>query len=160
MKQWSTFFLRAAILGIGAVVLAIATLALPLMWREVPREYPDHTYVFYLIISALYVAAVPFYFALYQAWQLLTLIDRKRVFSKMSVRVLQRIAISAVVISLVFASVSPLFYIWAQNDDAPGLIIVNMFLVVAPFTIAVFAAVLRQVFSEANRIKSENDLTV
>lgn len=54
----------------------------------------------------------------------------------------------------------PLFYIFAEVDDAPGVIFVGL---VVPFTsmvIAVFAAVLQKLLQEAINIKSENDLTV
>ena len=160
LKRTSTLFLRAAVLGIGAVVLALCVFALPAIWRAVPGEYPNHTYVFYYILLAFYLAAVPFYFALHQAMRLLSYVDHGKAFSMLAVQALKRIAISAVAISVVFAAAMPFFYIWAQNDDAPGLLLVNMFLVLAPFTIAVFSAVLQRLFRDAIEIKTENDLTV
>lgn len=160
MKRGSTFFLRLAIIAIATIVLAICIFALPAIWKAVAVEYPSITYVFYYILSALYIAAIPFYVALYQAMKLLNYIDRNKAFSKLSVRALRNISYCAVVISFIFATVMPFFYVWAQNDDAPGLVVISMFLVVAPFTIAVFAAVLQRLFSDAIAIKSENDLTV
>lgn len=160
MKRGSTFFLRGAVITLGAVVLALCLFALPAMWRAVPNEYPDHTYVFYCILIALYIAAVPFFFALYQAMRLLRYIDTGQAFSMLAVKALKLIAYCAVGISVVFVAAMPFFYIWAENDDAPGLILINMFLVLAPFTIAVFAAVLQRLFREAIDIKSENELTV
>jgi hypothetical protein len=160
VKQASTLFLRLAILAIAAVVLAICIFPLPALWRAVPGEYPNHAYVFYCILGAFYVAAIPFYVALYQAMRLLGYIDAGKAFSVLSVKALQRIAICALSISAAFAASMPFFYIWAENDDAPGLIVISMFLVLAPFVIAVFAAVLQRLFREAIEIKSENDLTV
>ncbi len=160
MKKGSTFFLRGAVAVIGAVILAICIFALPPLWLAAPKEFPNHTYVFYCIILALYLAAIPFYFALYQALLLLGYIDKNKSFSDLSVKALRKIAYSAFAISSVFVASMPFFYIWAENDDAPGLIIVNLFLVLAPFTIGVFAAVLQRLFSETISIKSENELTV
>jgi hypothetical protein len=160
MKRISTFFLRGAVFAIGAGVLALCIFALPAMWRAVPGEYPDITYVFYCILLALYVAAVPFFIALYQALRLLNLIDKNKPFSKLSVGALKCITYCAAAISTVFAATMPLFYLWAENDDAPGLIVIGMVFVGASLTIAVFAAVLEKLFSEAIAIKSENDLTV
>ena len=160
MKRGSTFLLKGAILVIGAVVLALCIFALPAMWRAVPGEFPNHTYVFYGILSAFYLGAIPFYFALYQGIRLLRLIDTGKAFTFHSVTALKRIAFSALTISIIFIAAMPFFYTWADNDDAPGLVIISMFLVVAPFVIAVFAALLQRLFQEAIDIKSENDLTV
>jgi hypothetical protein len=156
----STLFLRAAGVAVGAIALAICIFALPLTWQAVAAEYPSITYVFYLLIVAVYIAATLFFFALHQAFRLLSYVDKKQVFSRLTVRALKRISYFAVAISVVFAACLPLFYVWAQNDDAPGLVVVGMFLVAAPLTVAVFAGVLQQLFAQAIAIKSENDLTV
>lgn len=160
MTKASTFFLRVAIIAIGTAVLALCIFALPAMWKAVSEDYLSHTYVFYSILSVMYLSVVPFYIALYQVLRLLRYIDTHKAFSMLSVKALKYIAYCALAISLLYAASMPFFYIWADNDDAPGLIIVNMFMVLAPFTIAVFAAVLQRVFREALEIKSENDLTV
>lgn len=54
----------------------------------------------------------------------------------------------------------PLFYLIAEADDAPGIILIGMLLIFAALVIAVFAAVLQKLLQEAIHIKSENDLTV
>jgi hypothetical protein len=160
MKRVSTLFLRAAILAVAVIVLAICIFALPAMWRAVPGDYPNIRYVFYVIILALYAAAIPFYFALYQAVRLLSYMDKGTAFSGLSVRSLKHIELSALVISLIFLITLPFVYIWAETDDAPGLVVIGMFLVAAPFTIGIFADVLQRLFREAIDYKAENELTV
>lgn len=160
MKRGSTLFLKAAIVAIGAVVLALCIFALPATWRAVPGEYPNSTYVFYCILLAMYAAAVPFFYALYQALQLLGYVDKNTAFSDLSVKALKKIAYCGCMISALFAISMPFFYIWAENDDAPGLIIIAMVLVLAPLAVTVFAAVLQRLLKQAIAIKSENDLTV
>ena len=54
----------------------------------------------------------------------------------------------------------PLFYLFAEIDDAPGVILIGMVIIFASMVIAVFAAVLQRLLKEAIDIKSENDLTV
>lgn len=54
----------------------------------------------------------------------------------------------------------PLFYLLAERDDAPGVILIGMAVIFAAMVIAVFAAVLQKLLKEAIDIKSENDLTV
>ncbi|MDS8922331.1 DUF2975 domain-containing protein, partial [Streptococcus pneumoniae] len=54
----------------------------------------------------------------------------------------------------------PLFYIIAEIDDAPVLILMGAGIGLAAFVVAVFAAVLQKLLTHAIDIKSENDLTV
>ncbi|GAA0600606.1 hypothetical protein GCM10009001_16330 [Virgibacillus siamensis] len=55
---------------------------------------------------------------------------------------------------------SPLVYMIAEWDDAPGLMLIDMVIIGASIVIAVFSAVLQRLLKEAIDIKSENDLTV
>lgn len=160
MKRVSTLFLRATVMGIGAIVLALCIFALPAMWAAVPEEYPEITYVFYCILFGMYTAAVPFFVALQQTLKLLSYIDKDKAFSKLSVKALKRITYCAAIIFGLFVSMLPFFYIWAQKDDAPGLIIIGMVLATASLAVGVFAAVLKQLLGRAIAIKSEHDLTV
>ncbi len=154
--------MRAAVFAIGAVVLALCVFALPAMWRAVGSdvEYSSIAHAFYGILTAMYIAAIPFFYALYQALRLLSYIDKNKAFSLLSVKALKRITYCAVTVSLLLAASVPFFYVWAEHDDAPGLIIISMALAGAPLVIAVFAAVLQRLFRQAIDIKSENDLTV
>ena len=160
VKRGSTFFLKAAIIAIGLAVLAICAFALPPAWIHVPDEYPDMPHVFYVILSAMYVAAIPFYVALYQGFLLLGYVDKNKAFSELSVQALRHIAYCGAAISAIFVVMLPFFYIWAQNEDAPGLIIICMILALAPFAIAVVAGIFQRLLREAIAMKSENDLTV
>ena len=159
MKRGSTFFLRGAVLALGAAVLAICIFALPAIWVTIGKEYP-HTSAPYGVVAAMYVAAVPFFVALYQTLRLLNYIDKNIAFSGLSVDALKAIKYCAVAVSVVFAASMPFFYIWGDRDDAPGLIVIGMILTAAPVVVAVFAAVLQRLLHQAIAIKKENDLTV
>lgn len=162
MKRGSTIFLRLAVLAIGAVVLALCVFALPAIWIAVggDEEYGDIAYAFYGILTALYVAAVPFFYALYQALKLLRYIDKNEAFSRLSVEALERIAWCGVVIAVVFVAMEPFLFTWAEHDDAPGIILFGAIIAGASLTISVFAAVLQRLLHDAIAIKKENDLTV
>ena len=54
----------------------------------------------------------------------------------------------------------PFFYLLAQKEDAPGLMILAMVPLFASVIIAVFAALLQKLLRNAIAIKEENDLTV
>lgn len=160
MKLGATLFLRAALLALGSAVLAICVFALPAAWRGAGKEYNDMAYMIYWILIAMYAAVIPFFIACTQAWRLLSFVDKRKPFTHATVSALKRIAYSAVAISFIVAASLPFFYLWAQQEDAPGLIVIGMFISAAALVVGVFAAVLQQLFSEAVKLKSENDLTV
>ncbi|MCU5654345.1 DUF2975 domain-containing protein [Bacillus mycoides] len=160
MKQRSTLFLKTAIILIGIPVLALCIFLVPNIGNYAAELYPDIAYIKYLILINLYATVVPFYFALYQAFKLVSFIDKGNAFSKLSVRALKKIKQCAVTISILYVVGMPLFYLVAERDDAPGIIILGILLIFASMVIAVFAAVLQRLLKDAIDIKSENDLTV
>ncbi|MBU2661304.1 DUF2975 domain-containing protein [Bacillus cabrialesii] len=160
MNRVSTLFLKIAVILIGIPILALCIFAVPRIATHTAEVFPNMAYIPYLVFIFLYVSAIPFYFALYQAFKLLSFIDKNKAFSKMSVRALKNIKYCAVTISTLFAAGMPIFYLMAEIDDAPGIIVIGLVIIFASMVIAVFAAVLQKLLKEAIDIKSENDLTV
>ncbi|CAH1057508.1 DUF2975 domain-containing protein [Paenibacillus pseudetheri] len=160
MERGSTLFLRGAVILIGIPVLALCIFVVPGIASFAAELYPDYSLLKYLIAIDLYASAIPFYFALYQAFKLLGYIDKNNAFSEMSVQVLKKIKYCAITISGLYVVGMPLFYLMAEKDDAPGIIVIGLIIIFASMVIAVFAAVLQKLLKEAIDIKSENDLTV
>jgi hypothetical protein len=158
MKRGSTLFLRMAVFLIGTPVLALAIFGLT--WLPKNPANPDYAYILYPIVIGMYVSAIPFFVALYQAFKLLSYIDKNQAFSELSVKALKNIKICAMTISGLYLVILPFVFLVAELDDAPGLVIIGMVPVFASMVIAVFAAVLQRLLKEAIDIKSENDLTV
>ncbi|MBT2664931.1 DUF2975 domain-containing protein [Bacillus sp. ISL-4] len=160
MKLGTTLFLKIAVIFIGIPVLALCIFFVPEIANFAAELYPDMTYLKYLVFLDLYASAIPFYFALYQAFKLLSYIDKNKAFSELSVRALKTIKNCAITISGLYVLGMPLFYLIADMDDAPGIILIGMVVIFASMVIAVFAAVLQRLLQEAIDIKSENDLIV
>lgn len=163
MKHGSTLFLKIAVIFIGFPVLALCIFALPQLASVAIAEAVKGAKLGYVIVGLLvvmYVSVLPFYFALYQAFRLLTYIDKNQAFSELSVGALKKIKTYALSISGLYVIALPLVYIIAEWDDAPGLILIGLVMVGASMVIAVFAAVLQKLLKDAIDIKSENDLTV
>ncbi|MFC4321230.1 DUF2975 domain-containing protein [Litchfieldia salsa] len=163
MKRSSTLFLRIAVICIGIPVLALCLFLLPQITEEANEAAArgsDLAFAIYAILMVMYVSAVPFYFALYQSFNLLSYIDKNQAFSDLSVTALKKIKNCALIISGLYVVAIPFVYVLAEVDDAPGLILVGMAMIFAPMVIAVFAAVLQRLLQEAIDIKSENDLIV
>lgn len=160
MKRGTTLILKIAVILIGIPVLALCIFLVPEIGNFAVELYPNHAYIKYLVLIDLYATVIPFYFALYQAFKLLGYIDKNNAFSGLSVRVLKNIKYSAIAISILYVVGMPLFFLMADMDDAPGIILIGMVMIFASLVIAVFAAVLQRLLQEAIDIKSENDLTV
>ncbi|AOL27248.1 DUF2975 domain-containing protein [Bacillus subtilis] len=160
MNRMSTIFLKIALVLIGIPILALCIFLVPKISNYSAELFPNIAYIKYLVFIYLYVTAIPFYFALYQAFKLLSYIDKNKAFSGLSVRALKNIKYCAVTISIFYAAGMPVFYLIAEIDDAPGIIVIGLVIIFASMVIAVFAAVLQKLLKEAIDIKSENDLTV
>lgn len=163
MKRGSTLFLKLAVILMGIPVLALCLFVLPQIANEAYEAVErgsDLAFVVYGILMVMYVSAVPFYFALYQTFNLLTYIDKNQAFSELSVRALKKIKNCAISISCLYLVALPFVFIMAEADDAPGLVIIGMIPIFASMVIAVFAAVLQRLLKEAIDLKEENDLIV
>ncbi|MBI0577341.1 DUF2975 domain-containing protein [Neobacillus cucumis] len=160
MKKGTTLFLKITVILIGIPVLALCIFLVPELGNLAAKLVPDFALIKYLVFLVFYASAIPFYFALYQAFKLLHYIDKNKAFSQISVEALKKIKYYAITISTLHVLVLPLFYLFAEKDDAPGVIFVGLVVPFASMVIAVFAAVLQKLLQEAIDIKSENDLTV
>ncbi len=158
MKQYSTIFLKTAVIIIGLPVLALSIYGLP--WLTNNPVKPEYAHILYPILIGMYVSTIPFYFALYKAYKLLCYIDKNEAFSQSSVDTLQIIKYCATIISILYLIILPFVYFLADKDDAPGLIFCGIVPIFASMVIAFFSAVLQRLLQEAIDIKLENDLTV
>lgn len=154
MERGSTLFLRGAVLALGAIVLGLCIFALPAGIRaEDAGGYRP-------ILWGMYVPVVPFFGAIYEAMKLLGYVDSKKAFSDLSVKTLGNIKYCALVVSGLFVAGMPYIYMVADQDDAPGVIVIGLVFAFVPLIVATFAAVLQRILQDAIAIKAENDLTV
>jgi membrane protease YdiL (CAAX protease family) len=158
MKKGTTLFLKLAVIFMGLPVLVLSVVGLIDLVRN-PAN-PDYAYMLYPIVTGIYLSSLPYYFALYQSFRLLSFLDKGEAFSELSVVALRKIKYCGILISIIFMVLLPFVFMLAQIEDAPGLIIVGMIPVFTALVIGVFAAVLEKLLKEAIDIKSLNDLTV
>ncbi len=154
MNRGSTLFLRVVIALLALGVLTLCVYVLPRIIGSIDLGGYDP------ILIGMYVPAIPFFIALYQALTLLNLIDRNQAFSLSSVRALRVIKYCGGAISTLYVAGMPYIAMVAEQDDAPGVIAIGLVIIFASFVIAVFAALLQQLLQNAIDIKAENDLTV
>jgi len=160
MKRGTTLFLKMAVLVIGIPVLALCIFLVPKIGNFAGELYPNIAYMKSLVLIDMYAAAIPFWLALYQAFKLLSYMDKNQAFSELSVKALKNIKYYAITISILYLLGMPLYYLMAKKVDPPSFMPMGLTIIFASMVIAVFAAVLQKLLQEAIDIKSENDLTV
>lgn len=158
IQKSSTHFLRFVVLCLGAVALVLFYFVTPILYTGWTKQSPDY----FFLISLVMVTAtiIPFFIALWQTLKLLSFIDQNEAFSRKSIHSFGIIRNCAVIFSALYAVSLPFFYAMAQDEDAPGIMVIGIVMTFAPIVIAVFAAVLQKLLQSAVAIKSENDLTV
>ncbi len=160
MKPGSTLFLRAVIALMGLGVLTFCIFLPIIVQEEGAAAQGGVAYTTYILIGILYLTAVPFFIGLFQGFKMLHYIDKGNAFSALSANALRRIKYCAVTVGVIWASLFLLIFRFAQDDDAPGVILIFLVIMFAPFAIATFAAVLEKLLRSAIELKSENELTV
>lgn len=158
MKRGTTGFLKGAVIAVGAIVFILCVVWLPTMAKHSADLFPEFAYLRWPILIGLYLTAIPFNLALYQAFKLLECIEKKHAFSGKVIMALHRIKQYALLITSIY--VSGLLFLFIQNALHPGIAMVGIIISFASVTISIFSAVLQELLRNALELKSENDLTV
>jgi len=158
MKKGSTLFLKGVILLIAAGAL-IWLLWFPQAEGRAADLDLVSIYADPLIIYG-FIASIPFFVGLYQAFKLLTLIDANKAFSQKAVNTLKNMKLAS--LALIGFIVLGLFYIrfFAHGDDPAGPTMLGFIVSFGVAVIATAAAIFQKLLQNAVDMKSENDLTV
>ena len=112
-------------------------------------------------LAYIYVAFIPFFVALYQAFKLLGYIDKSKIFSQVSVNAVRNIRYCAIALVAFFAVAEAYLFIAIRGkDDIAGGVAIGFVIIFASVVIATAAAVFQKLLQNAVDLKSENDLTV
>jgi hypothetical protein len=138
-----TLVLRVIVAVFAAAGVLVCVFPIPTFALGFAKFFPQYTVWRFPILIGLYIAALCFYYALFQFWLLLGGIDRD---GALLPQKLKKIRYSAAVFSVLYAVFAmPLFYFAAELEDAPGVILVGAILDAIPIGVAAFAAVLERI---------------
>jgi DUF2975 family protein len=157
MKRGATAFLQVVVvvIGVGALVF--------LLWEPHVEGVNAHATFFEvyanLFVAYAYIAAVPFFVALYQTLKLLGYAGQNRVISQDAVKSLRTIKYCALAV-IGFVAVSVIFMINGDREDRPAGVFMRFLVTFPSVVVAAAAATFERVLQNAVDIKSENDLTV
>src|SRR3989338_2953785 len=118
MKKGSTIFLQVVIVLIGIVALAVM-IRFPLTEGRAVNLDLFSIYSDPFIVYG-YVASIPFFVALYQAFKLLGLIGENKVFSLGSVKALRTIKCCAIALSILIVMAAVYIMMQHNADDDPA----------------------------------------
>ena len=138
MKRSSTIFLKVAVF-IGSPILTIFIFLLPMVITGLTRVIPVSPYLNYIGFIGLYGAVTPFLFALYQTIKFLSYINNKGALSEQCVNALKNIRYCGITISVLYVIAMPLLFLMADGDDAPGIILFALIVILFTSMSAVFA---------------------
>ena len=158
MKKSSAVFLQAGIVLIGIGALAF------MLWEPHLEGRNAHATLFDIyfkdpFLAFAYVASIPFFMALYQAFKVVGYAGHNKVFSPAAVNALRTIKFCAIAI-IGFVAVSVVFMPFSDPDDRPPGVVMRLVIAFGSIVIATAAAMFERILKNAVDIKSENDLTV
>ena len=110
-------------------------------------------------LAYAYVASIPFFVALYQAFKVLDYVGQNRIFSPAAVRSLRIIKYCAMAM-IGFVAGAEIFILAHDSDDRAGGVFMGVLIAVGSIVVATAAATFERVLQNAVDLKSENDLTV
>lgn len=158
MKRSSTIFLQTVIVLVGIGVLAV------MLWEPHIEGRNAHATLFEIyfkdpFLAYAYLASIPFFVALYQAFKVLVYVRQNKTFSQATVKALRTIKYCAITI-IGFVAVGLIFLVSADKDDRPAGVFMRILITFASVVIATAAGMFERILQNAVDLKSENDLTV
>ena len=158
MKNSSTIFLQVVVVLIGICVLAL------MLWEPHIEGRNAHATPFEIyfkdpFLAYAYVASIPFFAALYQAFKVLGYARQNKAFSEAAVKALRTIKFCAIAI-IGFVAVGEVFIMFGNSDDRAGGVFMGILITFGSVIIATAAATFEWILQNALDMKSENDLTV
>ena len=161
MKKSSTVFLQGVIVLIGIGVLVA------MLWEPHLEGRNAHATLFEIyfkdpFLAYVYIASIPFFMALYQAFKVLGYTGENKLFSQAAVNALRTIKYCAFITAGAIVAADAYLMIAARsnNEDAAGAVMLGLIATFASLVIGTVAAVFEKTLRNAVDIKSENDLTV
>jgi hypothetical protein len=155
----------SAFLQVVIVLIGIGALAL-MLWEPHIEGRNAHATLFEMyfkdpFLAYAYIASIPFFVALHQAFKVLGYVRQNKTFSQATVKALRTIKYCAIaIIGFVAVSVIFMYPMFGDKDDRPAGVFMRILITFPSIVIATAAAMFERILQNAVDIKSENDLTV
>ena len=146
-KGFSTKFLRVVV-----VLIAVAALAF-MLWEphvEGRNAHATFSQIYFRdpFLAYAYIASIPFFMALYQAFKVLGYAEQNKVFSPAAVKALRTIKHCAMSI-IGFVAVGEIFILLSKSDDRAGGVFMGILISFGSIVIASAASMLERILQNA-----------
>ena len=158
MKKSSIIFLQIVTIIIGIGALAFMLLEPQIEGRNVNATFFE-IYFKDPFLACAYIASIPFFMIIYQAFKVLGFIGHNKVFSQAVVNALRTIKLCAITL-IGFVVIGEISIMFNESDDRAGGVFMGLLISFVSFVIAATTAMFQQILQKAVDMKSENDLTV
>ncbi|MCX6257998.1 MAG: DUF2975 domain-containing protein [Bacteroidia bacterium] len=154
MKRSSIIFLQAVNVLIGIGALAV------MLWEPHIEGRNAHATLIEIyfkdpFLAYAYIASIPFFMALYQAFKVLRYAGQDKAFSQEAVKALWTIKYCALTI-IGFVALGEIFIMFSNSDDRAGGVFIGILIIFGSVVIATAATVFEQILQNGMDIKSEN----
>src|SRR3982751_1468517 len=130
MKRGSTIFLQSVVLLLGVGVFALLLWEPQLEGRNVNATQFE-IYFKDPFLAYIYLAFVPFFVGLYQAFKMLGYVRRDEVFSPRAVRALRLIKYCAIAVAVFIIGAEAYIFVFVRGtDDVAGGVMMGAFIIV------------------------------
>ena len=146
MKRSSTIFLQVVIVLIGIGALAL------MLWEPHIEGRNVHATLFDIyfndpFLACAYIASIPFFVALYQAFKVLGYAGHNKLFSQAAVRPLRTIKYCAISI-IGFVAAGEIYIMSSNSDDRAGGVFMGVLITFGSIVIATAAAIFERMLHE------------
>ena len=148
----ATSFLQLVVVLIGIGALAV------LLWEPHIEGRNAHATLFEIyfkdpFLTYAYIASIPFFVALYQAFKVLGYAGKNQAFSPDAVKAMRTIKFCAIAI-VGFVALGELFIMFGNSDDRAGGVAIGTVIIFGSVVVAAAAAVLERVLQDGVDLKS------
>ncbi|WP_214804672.1 DUF2975 domain-containing protein [Exiguobacterium sp. s46] len=140
---WQVRFLRFIVFGIIFSLFGLAGLGIPLVWHGITKnlllERPG-----YSVLLTAYLIFIPTLLILFHALRILRYMSMTPPAFPLITASIQSMKLCFYIVTILTTCLFPVFFYIGQIDDAPGLIIIGIGLILAPLTIGTLLACIQQ----------------
>jgi hypothetical protein len=150
MKRGSTIFIQVVVVLIGVGVLVL------LLWEPHIEGRNVNATLFEIyfkdpFLAYIYLAFVPFFVGLYEAFKILGYARRNEISSQRSVRALRIIKYCALTTALFIVGAEAYIFIFVRGtDDVAGGVMIGAFIILVSAIIATAAAVFERILQKTS----------
>ncbi|WP_270346069.1 DUF2975 domain-containing protein [Enterococcus thailandicus] len=153
-----TTFLKFILVGLVAFILFLSFLLTMGLLFSINEHsvFPEQV----LASISLYLSAIASLLIIYYMYRMLVLVDNDRAFSAMSLIYVRAIFRLTIMEFIVLIGTVPFVYYIADNDDAPGVMIIGLGMLIIPLAVATFVSIIEKLLKNAIELKLDYELTI